>query len=109
MLVKIIKGRNAIFSFKKVKRINIENANRFKFKVLRSIVNPSIDNIIIDLDNLDFMDTYAAKVLVLLRRFGWKKNKKFYLRNITPDFQEIINLLKLEKDFRTLNRNELPN
>ena len=108
MVTKVIENKNAIFSFKKIKRINVKNANKFKIRVLRAIVNPSIDNIIIDLTNLDFMDTYAANVLVTLRKFGWKKNKRFYLRNISSDFQEIINLLNLERDFRTLEKGELP-
>jgi len=108
MVTKVVENRNAIFSFKKTKRISVKNVNKFKIKVLRSIVNPAIDNIIVDLSNLDFMDSYAANILVTLRKFGWRKNKRFYLRNISPDFQEIINLLKLEKDFRILEKGELP-
>ena len=96
---KNIEKDNAIFTFNRIDRINVKNANRFKIKVLRSIVNPKINNIIIDLEGLEFMDTYGAQVLVTLRKFSRRKQKKFYLKNLSPEFKEIIDLLKLEKDF----------
>ncbi len=92
----------AIFSFEKTDRINLKNANRFKIKVLRAIISPKITSIIVDLKGLEFMDTYAAQVLVTLRKFAWKKKKKFLLKNVTPEFKEIIDLLKLEKDFKII-------
>ena len=58
--------------------------------------------VIIDLKGLAFMDTYAAKVLVTLHKFAWKKKKKFLLKNVSPEFKEIIDLLKLEKDFKII-------
>ena len=93
----------AIFSFEKINRINIKNANKVKMKVLRAIVSPKTTTVIIDLKGLAFMDTYAAKVLVTLRKFAWKKRKKFLLKNLSPEFKEIIDLLKLEKDFKIID------
>ena len=92
----------SIFSFEKIKRINVKNANRVKFKVLRAIANPKNTTVIIDLKGLEFMDTYAAQVLVTLRKFAFKKKKKFLLKNLSPDFKEIIDLLKLEQDFKII-------
>lgn len=92
----------AIFSFENIKRIDVTNANKVKMKVLRSIVDPKITTVIIDLAGLEFMDSYAAEVLVTLRKFAWKKKKKFLLKNLSPDFKEIINLLNLEKDFKII-------
>ncbi|MBN2212609.1 MAG: anti-sigma factor antagonist [Bacteroidales bacterium] len=92
----------SIFSFEKTDRIDLKNANKFKIKVLRAIVAPKTTTVIIDLKGLEFMDTYAAKVLVTLRKFAWKKKKKFLLKNLSPDFKEIIDLLKLEKDFKII-------
>ena len=102
MVEKTIENDNAIFTFNKIDRINVKNANRIKFKVLRSVVNPKINNIIIDLEGLEFMDTYGAEVLVTLRKFARRKQKKFYLKNLSSDFKEIIDLLKLERDFLIL-------
>ncbi len=93
----------AIFSFQSIKRINVKNANKFKIKVLRSIVNPKISTVIIDLKGLEFMDTYGAQVLVTLRKFAWKKKKKLLLKNLSPEFREIIDLLNLEQDFRIID------
>jgi anti-anti-sigma factor len=93
----------AIFSFDYIDRINIKNANKVKMKVLRAIVSPKITTVIIDLKGLEFMDTYAATVLVMLRKFAWKKKKKFLLKNLSPEFKEIIDLLKLEKDFHIID------
>jgi anti-anti-sigma factor len=99
---KTLKGDQAVFTFNRIDRISVKNANRFKFKVLRSVVNPKVRHIIIDLDGLEFMDTYGAEVLVTLRKFARKKQKKFYLKNLSDEFKEIIDLLKLENDFRIL-------
>ena len=99
MIQKEITGNDAVFSFKKVERINIKNANRIKIKILRSIANPKINNIIIDLKGLGFIDTYGAQVLVTLRKFARRKQKKFILRNVSQEFYEIIELLMIENDF----------
>jgi anti-anti-sigma factor len=99
MIQKIITGKDAVFSFENVERISVKNANRIKIKVLRSIVNPKINNIIIDLEGLEFIDTYGAQVLVTLRKFARRKHKKFILRNVSQDFYEIIELLNIENDF----------
>lgn len=72
-------------------------------KVLRAIVSPKITTVIIDLKGLAFMDTYAATILVLLRKFAWKKKKKFLLKNLSAEFKEIIDLLKLENDFQIID------
>jgi|GEM_PF-3850120 len=93
----------AIFSFEKINRINIKNANKVKMKVLRAIVSPKTTTVIIDLKGLAFMDTYAATVLVMLRKFAWKKKKKFLLKNLSSEFKEIIDLLKLENDFQIID------
>jgi anti-anti-sigma factor len=93
----------SIFSFENINRINIKNANKIKMKVLRAIVSPKTTTVIIDLKGLAFMDTYAATVLVTLRKFAWKKKKKFLLKNLSPEFKEIIDLLKLEKDFKIID------
>ncbi len=92
----------SIFSFEKIKRINVNNANKVKFKVLRAIANPKTTTVIIDLKGLEFMDTYAAQVLVTLRKFAFTKKKKFLLKNLSPEFKEIIDLLKLEQDFKII-------
>ena len=102
MVIKKINGSSVEYSFKTIKRINVKNANRIKIKVLRGIANPKINNIIIDLKGLDFMDTFGAKVLITLRKFARRKQKKFILKNISPDFQEIFNLLKIDKDFEVI-------
>ena len=99
MIQKEITDNDAVFSFEKVERINVENANRIKIKILRSIANPKINNIIIDLKGLEFIDTYGARVLVTLRKFARRKQKKFMLRDVSQDFYEIIELLKIENDF----------
>ncbi len=102
MIIKEIENNNAIFSFENVERINVKNANRIKIKVLRSIANPKIDNIIIDLKGLEFIDTYGAQVLVTLRKFARRKHKSFLLRNVSPEFHEIIDLLKIQNDFKII-------
>jgi anti-anti-sigma factor len=102
MIKKEIIGNDAVFSFENVERINVKNANRIKFKVLRSIANPKINNIIIDLEGLEFVDTYGAQVLVTLRKFARRKLKKFLLKDVSPEFQEIIGLLKIENDFQII-------
>ena len=99
MIQKEILGKDAVFSFENVERINVKNANRIKIKILRSIANPKINNIIIDLEGLEFIDTYGAQVLVTLRKFARRKNKKFMLRDVSQEFYEIIELLKIENDF----------
>lgn len=99
MISKKINETEVVYSFVNIKRINVKNANRVKFKVLRGIANPKIQIVKIDLKGLDFMDTFGAKVLVTLRKFAWKKQKRFVLKNVSDEFMEIINLLKLEKDF----------
>lgn len=99
MIQKIITGKDAVFSFENVERISVKNANRIKIKVLRSIANPKISNIIVDLEGLEFIDTYGAQVLVTLRKFARRKRKKFILRNVSQDFYEIIELLNIENDF----------
>jgi len=93
----------SIFTFENISRISIKNANKVKMKVLRAIVSPKTTTVIIDLKGLAFMDTYAATVLVTLRKFAWKKKKKFLLKNVSPEFKEIIDLLKLEKDFKIID------
>ncbi len=102
MIIKEIEDNNAIFSFENVERINVKNANKIKIKVLRSIANPKIDNIIIDLKGLEFIDTYGAQVLVTLRKFARRKHKSFLLRNVSPEFHEIIDLLKIQNDFKII-------
>lgn len=102
MIDKYIDKNNAIFTFSRIDRIDITNANRIKIKVLRSIVNPKIENIIIDLSGLDFMDTYGAQILVTLRKFARRKQKSFFLQSVSKEFKEIIDLLKLESDFRII-------
>ncbi len=99
MIIKDIEDNNAIFSFEDVERINVKNVNRIKIKVLRSIANPKINNIIIDLKGLEFIDTYGAQVLITLRKFARRKHKKFMLRDVSQEFYEIIELLKIENDF----------
>ena len=99
MIQKIITGKDAVFSFENVERISVKNANRIKIKVLRSIANPKINNIIIDLKGLEFIDTYRAQVLVTLRKFARRKHKKIFLRDVSQEFYEIIELLKIEDDF----------
>jgi anti-anti-sigma factor len=102
MIIKEIENDNAIFSFENVERINVKNANRIKIKVLRSIANPKIKNIIIDLEGLEFIDTYGAQVLVTLRKFARRKQKLFLLKNVSPEFFEIIDLLKIQNDFKII-------
>ncbi len=102
MIQKNIIEKNAIFSFENIERINVKNANRVKIKVLRSIVNPKINNIIIDLEGLEFIDTYGGNVLVTLRKFAKRKQKKFLLTNVSPEFHEIISLLKIKQDFEII-------
>jgi anti-anti-sigma factor len=102
MIQKRIIGDVAIFSFENIERINVKNANRIKIKVLRSIVNPKIRNILIDLKGLEFIDTYGAQVLVTLRKFAGRKQTKFVLKNVSPDFYEIIDLLKIQNDFHII-------
>lgn len=99
MIQKKIIERNAVFSFENVERINVKNANRVKIKILRSIANPKINSIIIDLEGLEFIDTYGANVLVTLRKFARRKRKKFLLTNVSEEFHEIIELLNIEDDF----------
>lgn len=99
MIQKLITGKDAVFSFENVERISVKNANRIKIKVLRSIVNPKISNIIVDLEGLEFIDTYGAQVLVTLRKFARRKQKRFILRNVSKEFYEIIELLNIENDF----------
>ena len=99
MIQKKIIENNAIFSFENVERINVKNANRVKFKILRSIANPKLISIIIDLEGLEFIDTYGATVLVILRKFARRKQKKFILTNVSAQFHEIIDLLKIKDDF----------
>jgi anti-anti-sigma factor len=99
MIQKKIVGNSAIFSFENIERISVKNANRVKIKVLRSIANPKINTIIIDLEGLEFIDTYGANILVTLRKFARRKQKKFILTNVSPDFHEIISLLKIKNDF----------
>lgn len=99
MIQKQIIGNSAVFSFDNVERINVKNANRVKIKVLRSIANPKISSIVIDLEGLEFIDTYGANVLVTLRKFARRKQKRFLLTNVSPEFHEIIDLLKIRNDF----------
>ncbi len=99
MIQKTIIGTNAVFSFENMERINVKNANRVKIRILRSIANPRINNIIIDLEGLEFIDTYGANVFVTLRKFARRKQKKFLLTNVSADFHEIIELLKIKDDF----------
>ena len=101
-MIKRVDKSYAIFSFENENKISIKNANRFKIKVLRAIVEPKITSIIIDLQGLKFMDTYGAEVLVTLRKFARKKQKKLLLKNISPDFHEIIDLLRIESDFQII-------
>ncbi|MBN1182136.1 MAG: anti-sigma factor antagonist [Bacteroidales bacterium] len=101
-MIKKVIGENAYFSFVKENRIDVTNVNLFKIKVLRSCVNPKVKNIIIDLKNLKFIDSYGANVLVILRKFASRKKTKFYLKNVTDDFREIIRLINIEKDFEEL-------
>ena len=99
MIQKKIIGSSAVFSFENMERINVKNANRVKIKILRSIANPKINSVIIDLEGLEFIDTYGATVLVTLRKFARRKQKKFLLTNVSPEFHEIISLLKIKNDF----------
>jgi anti-anti-sigma factor len=99
MIQKKIIEKVAVFSFENVERINIKNANRIKIKVLRSIVNPKINSIIINLKGLEFIDTYGITVLVTLRKFARRKYKKFLLSNVSQEFHEIIELSKIKNDF----------
>ena len=48
---------------------------------------------------LEFIDTYGAQVLVTLRKFARRKHKKIFLRDVSQEFYEIIELLKIEDDF----------
>ena len=104
MITKKIIGENAYFSFEKKSRIDVKNANIIKIKVLRSCVNPKVKNIIIDLNGLGFIDTYAANVLVVLRKFASRKKTNFYLKNVSDDFREIIQIINIEKDFQILEK-----
>jgi anti-anti-sigma factor len=102
IIQKRIIGDVAIFTFENIERINVKNANRIKIKVLRSIVNPKIKNILIDLEGLEFIDTYGAQVLVTLRKFATRTQTKFVLKNVSPEFYEIIDLLKIKNDFQII-------
>lgn len=99
MIQKKLIGDHAFFSFEENDRLNVKNINLFKIKVLRSVINPKVNTIVIDLKGLDFMDSEGAKGLVTLRKFAKRKQKKFYLRNISSEFNEIIKLLNIDKDF----------
>ena len=99
MIQKKIIGNSTVFSFENMERINVKNANRVKIKALRIIANPKISSIIIDLEGLEFIDTYGATVLVTLRKFARRKQKRFLLTNVSPEFHEIISLLKIKNDF----------
>ena len=103
MIIKKVIGENAYFSFEKKSRIDVKNVNIIKIKVLRSCVNPKVKNIIIDLKGLSFIDTYAANVFVVLRKFATKKKTNFYLKNVSDDFREIIRLINIEKDFQIID------
>ena len=102
MILKRIIWDVAVFSFDNIERINVKNANRIKIKVLRSIVSPKIKNILIDLKGLEFIDTYGAEVLVTLRKFATRKQKRFVLKNVSHEFYEIIDLLKIQNDFHII-------
>ena len=107
--MKVIREANIhlVYSFDKIKRINLKNANKIKIKVLRGIADPKVHRITIDLKGLEFIDTFGAKVLVTLRKFAFMKQKRFYLQNVNEEFMEIMKLLKLDKDFEIISNVKL--
>jgi len=93
----------SIFSFEKTDRIDIKNANRFKIKVFTGYISPKTTTVIIDLKGLEVHGYICCTDPGYSPEICMEKKEEVSAKKSVSRIQGIIDLLKLEKDFKIID------
>lgn len=97
---------NIVYTLRKVKRIDILNADIIKEIIEKDIFKKGKNqntNLVLDLKGIKFIDSYGFRILIRLARVSDIYNRHLYFANVSKEVNELVNLLKLDNIF--INRN----
>ncbi len=78
--------------------LDIYTSNQFKEEVLESF-NQNESDIIIDGENLDYIDSTGLGSLISILRTVKDKEIKIYIQNVKPNIRKIFDITNLDKLF----------
>lgn len=77
-------------------RVTVLNAGELKGVMVEQFAKVG-KGIILDLDNIKFMDSTGISVLISGVKTSREKNKHFALRNVKGDVARLLSLMKIDK------------
>ncbi|MEQ6884225.1 STAS domain-containing protein [Salicola sp. Rm-C-2C1-2] len=75
----------------------------FKPKQTQALETPGTQYIVLDLSNLDYLDSAALGTLLLLREKAQNRNIEIVLSNVSGVVQEILEIAHFQRMFRFLD------
>lgn len=96
-------GKNLILSFRKRKRLDIQIKNNVKEIFNKYIDRNDIDNFIIDLKGIEFIDSFSFFMLLGFNMQLEDSNKRFFISNVTAELDDLMRYMKLENVFKVID------
>ncbi|MBN2350804.1 MAG: STAS domain-containing protein [Bacteroidales bacterium] len=93
---------NLILKFKNISRLDILNMYQIKSEIF-DLIKKGDRNIILDLDEIQFIDSAAFQALIGLLNFAAERNIEFYVTNMSAEVSELVRLVNLEHTFKNIS------
>ena len=84
--------------FKPAGDLDIYTSSQFKEEVLKNF-NEKMTDIVINGENLDYVDSTGLGALISILRTMQEKETKIYIENIKPNIRKIFDITDLDKLF----------
>jgi len=106
MIQTVCRDEGITLSIKNTRRLNFLFADILKNKVEHHIKNKS-DKYIIDLQGIDFIDSYSFNILLQIKEMLNRRGKELYIINANESTNELFNLTGLSQVLMICNNNAL--
>ena len=92
-------GQEYFVSFNGISRLNINNANSLKKELLSYLTKPN-NIVVLDLADVNFIDSSAFQVLIALLKTAELHQSTIEVINVSDDLNELFDLLNLSDVFQ---------
>ncbi len=95
--------QNGAVTHLKLEEARLDAAQAIGFKEgIRSVVDKGADHILLDMENIAFMDSSGLGALVSVMKYMGAE-KKFEITNLTPMVEKVFKLTRMDEVFRVYN------
>ncbi|MBS3769640.1 MAG: STAS domain-containing protein [Bacteroidales bacterium] len=85
-------------SFGEIDKFNVYNAKQVEQELMEYVKKPEV-NVILNLDNVSFIDSYAFETLLNVLRNAKINNTNFELAHVSHGAMELIKVMQLDNVF----------